>query len=125
MLLDTTMAKIYGGQARRWARAWKRKAKMNRLRCRFLKREWGKSRGRYRARIAELEEVELRVAGLEDDILQGQARIAELEEALRLARLLLQETVDFHRDPESEEYNGCEVDPCLWCEGAQKVLDAD
>ena len=97
---------------RRWARAWKRKAKMDRLRCRFLKREWGKSRGRYRARIAEyvrgvknLEEIELRVTGLEDDILQGQARIAELEEALRY---LLDK--------------GCD---CEGCHRARKVLNAD
>ncbi len=54
-----------------------------------------------------------------------QARIAELEEVLRIARPLLQETVDFHRDPASEEYNECEESRCSWCEEAQMVLDAD
>ncbi len=42
--------------ARRWARAWKTLAKMFWLRSRFLKREWGKSRERYKARIQALEE---------------------------------------------------------------------
>ena len=51
------------------------------------------------------------------------ARIAELEEALRIARPLLQETVDSHSDPESPEYNECDTAICLWCEGARKVLD--
>lgn len=63
----------------------------------------------------------------ESEILEmkSDARIAGYAAALRLAKSLLQETIDHHRDPTSEEYNECEDVRCNWCEQAQKVLDHD
>ena len=50
------------------------------------------------------------------------ARIAELEEALRKVRPLLQDTVDVHSDPSDAGYNECDTAPCSWCEIAKEVL---
>jgi len=62
-----------------WARAWKKMAKRFRLRSRFLKTEWGKSRQRYRARITELESL---CDDLEAQRMDYATKNAELEVAL-------------------------------------------
>ena len=65
MLLDTSMAKIYGGQARRWSQAWKKAAKRGEVDgealC-VLQNAWAEQG----ARIAELEKMLLEViAGIQ------------------------------------------------------------
>ena len=47
-------------------------------------------------------------------------RIAELEQLIPLVK----EVMSNHRDPQSGEYNECESSPCMWCDLAQKVVDA-
>ena len=39
-----------------------------------------------------------------------------------LAVEMLQEVYDSHRDKESCDYNECEIDECLWCHEAGKVI---
>ena len=51
---------------------------------------------------------------------QLKARIAELEQLIPLVK----EVMSNHRDPQSGEYNECESSPCMWCDLAQKVVDA-
>ena len=48
------------------------------------------------------------------------ARIAELEKLIPL----VSEVMANHRDPQSGEYNECESSPCMWCDIAQKAIDA-
>ena len=38
-------------------------------------------------------------------------------------RELLQEIIDTHADPDNPEYNGCDVDPCMWCVSAKSHLE--
>jgi len=47
-------------------------------------------------------------------------RIAELEKLIPLVK----EVMSNHRDPQSGEYNECEKSPCMWCDLAQKAIDA-
>ena len=47
-------------------------------------------------------------------------RIAELEKLIPL----VEEVMANHRDPQSGEYNECEKSPCMWCDLAQKAIDA-
>jgi hypothetical protein len=35
---------------------------------------------------------------------------------------LLREVMATHADAESPDYNGCDDDPCEWCEDAAKLL---
>lgn len=37
-------------------------------------------------------------------------------------RVLLQEVIWWHSDPDLAEYNGCDTDPCLWCVSAKLLL---
>ena len=37
-------------------------------------------------------------------------------------RDLLEEVMWWHSDPTLGEYNGCDTDPCLWCECAKGFL---
>ena len=37
---------------------------------------------------------------------------------------LLKDVLGMHSDKESSQYNECEIDPCMWCVAAQKVVDA-
>ena len=37
-------------------------------------------------------------------------------------RVLLKEVMWWHSDPTLAEYNGCDTDPCLWCENAKRLL---
>ena len=46
--------------------------------------------------------------------------IAELENLIPL----VSEVMANHRDPQSGEYNECEKRPCMWCDIAQKAIDA-
>lgn len=46
-------------------------------------------------------------------------------EALSNAVGLLKEVREWHSDPESVDYNWCDVDPCQWCVEADKVINAD
>ena len=82
------------GKARRWARAWKGVAIRTSAALRF------------QCRITDK---------------QG-ADILALEEALQKTRPLLQETVNEHRDPLYEVYNGCDLAPCQWCVEARELL---
>lgn len=41
----------------------------------------------------------------------------------RAMRALLKEVLWWHKDPNSGKYNGCDTDPCLFCELAQGLLD--
>ena len=40
----------------------------------------------------------------------------------RAIRALLEEVMWWHSDPTLGEYNGCDTDPCLWCECAKGLL---
>lgn len=55
MLLDTSMAKIYGGQARRWSRAWKGIAKYLDLKITVAQQRWEEIYQQKYDRIIELE----------------------------------------------------------------------
>ena len=35
---------------------------------------------------------------------------------------LLTEVMDWHSDPDSTEYNECDIDPCAWCELAAAIV---
>ncbi len=35
---------------------------------------------------------------------------------------LLKEVMWWHSDPTLPSYNGCDTDPCLWCESAKRIL---
>ena len=107
MLLDTSMAKIYGGQARRWSRAWKLCAK---------KWNWG---------IYNSDEDFMQAFRNAMDInrRKEKARIAELEDVLRRARPLLRDIMDIHRDPNDGQYNECDTDPCAWCVEAKELVE--
>ena len=48
------------------------------------------------------------------------ARISELKKLIPL----VEEVRANHRDPQSGEYNECEKSPCMWCDLAQKAIDA-
>ena len=50
-------------------------------------------------------------------------RIAELEDTLRKARILLKDIMDIHRDPEDGEYHECDTDPCAWCTEAKELVE--
>jgi hypothetical protein len=41
----------------------------------------------------------------------------------RAIRALLEEVMWWHKDPNSGDYNGCDTDPCLFCELAKGLLD--
>ena len=30
--------------------------------------------------------------------------------------------IDIHADPDNQEYNDCDVDPCMWCLSAKSHL---
>ena len=38
-------------------------------------------------------------------------------------RDLLQDVIDAHAHPAHPEYNGCDVDPCMWCTSAKSHLE--
>ena len=58
-----------------------------------------------------------------DFIIEKESRIVELEDVLRKARLLLQDIMDIHRDPEDGQYNECDTDPCAWCTEAKELVE--
>ena len=60
------------------------------------------------------------VAELRAELAAANKRIAELEQLIPLVK----EVMSNHRDPQSGEYNECESSPCMWCDLAQKVVDA-
>ena len=76
------------------------------------------------AYLAGLAAANKRIAQLESTLIDvqnyGQKRIAELEQLIPLVK----EVMSNHRDPQSGEYNECESSPCMWCDLAQKVVDA-
>ena len=37
-------------------------------------------------------------------------------------RVLLKEVMWWHSDPTLAEYNGCDKEPCMWCENAKRML---
>ena len=37
-------------------------------------------------------------------------------------RALLEEVMWWHSDPTLPDYNGCDTDPCTWCECAKSLL---
>ena len=45
-------------------------------------------------------------------------RITLLEAAIPLLR----EVMEWHRDKNDSGYNECDVDPCMWCHTASKLL---
>ena len=57
---------------------------------------------------------------LQRELAAANKRIAELEQLIPLVK----EVMSNHRDPQSGEYNECESSPCMWCDLAQKVVDA-
>ena len=63
--------------------------------------------------------------GVKSQLSEAEARIAELEEALRKIQPLLRGTVDSHSDPHDSDYNECESIPCNWCKIALEVLGHD
>ena len=85
-------------RAHRWSRAWKAAAKKARFDVTLLKSINKGNREVY------------------------EVRIAELEDALRKARPLLQDIMDIHRDPSDGEYHECDTDPCAWCTEAKELL---
>ncbi len=46
-------------------------------------------------------------------------------ERLNLATDLLREVMDWHADPESNEYNECDTAPCDWCSQARRVIGGE
>ena len=36
---------------------------------------------------------------------------------------LLRDVLDWNNDPESSDYNGCDREPCSWCEVERQVVD--
>ena len=57
---------------------------------------------------------------LQRELAAANKRIAELEQLIPLVK----EVMSNHRDPQSGEYNECESSPCMWCDIAQKAIDA-
>lgn len=37
-------------------------------------------------------------------------------------RKLIKEVMESHADPESNEYNRCDTDPCQWCRDAKELV---
>ena len=62
----------------------------------------------------------IQVDELKRELAAANKRIAELEQLIPLVK----EVMSNHRDPQSGEYNECESSPCMWCDLAQKVVDA-
>lgn len=56
-----------------------------------------------------------------ENIAQKQ-RIEELQAKLGALVPYIQEVLDIHSDPTCAEYNECDSDPCLWCEGVKAIL---
>jgi len=44
----------------------------------------------------------------------------DCREALMLE--LLKDVMQIHADPKDPNYNGCDTDPCQWCEDALKLI---
>ena len=64
--------------------------------------------------------IELSLSQARKALAEKDKRIAELEKLIPL----VSEVMANHRDPQSGEYNECEKSPCMWCDLAQKAIDA-
>lgn len=38
-------------------------------------------------------------------------------------RALLEEVIRIHADPDAPEFSKCDIEPCMWCERAKKLLE--